>query len=52
MSLMFSKFDYTSSLTEVDHWKSYFPHICYRCSGGCGRDDALSCGGGMVHLGS
>ncbi|CAL8167861.1 unnamed protein product [Prunus armeniaca] len=44
--LMFLKFDSTSSLTEVDNWKSYFPHICYECCGGCGRDNASSDGGG------
>ncbi|CAL2234616.1 unnamed protein product [Prunus armeniaca] len=41
-SLMFSKFDSTSSLTE----------ICYRCGGGCGSDDVSSGGGGRVRLGS
>ncbi|CAL9028819.1 unnamed protein product, partial [Prunus brigantina] len=68
MLLMFSKFDSTSSLTEVtanrpivlwhdccfhlfvysyaqvDRWKSYFPYICYGCSGGCGRNGTSSGG--------
>ncbi|CAL2232601.1 unnamed protein product [Prunus armeniaca] len=52
-SLMFSKFDFTSSLTKIDRWKSYFLHICYGCGGGCGRDGASSGGGGgRVRLGS
>ncbi|CAL8160239.1 unnamed protein product [Prunus armeniaca] len=42
MSLMFSKFDSTSSLTK----------ICYGCIGGCGRDSASSGGGDKVRLGS
>ncbi|CAL8081418.1 unnamed protein product [Prunus armeniaca] len=50
--LMFFKFDSTSSLTEVDLWKSYFPQICYGCSGGCGHNGASSSGGGRVRLGS
>ncbi|PQP93018.1 patellin-3 [Prunus yedoensis var. nudiflora] len=39
-------------LEEVDRWKSYFPQICYRCGGGCGRDSASSGGGGRVRIGS
>ncbi|CAL8097630.1 unnamed protein product [Prunus armeniaca] len=52
-SLMFSKFDSTSSLTKIDRWKSYFLQICYGCSDGCGHDGASSGGGGgRVRLGS
>ncbi|CAL2258627.1 unnamed protein product [Prunus armeniaca] len=59
MPLMFSKFDSTSSLTEVaanhpivNRWKSYFSQIYYECGGGCGRDGASSGGGDKVRLGS
>ncbi|KAH0976418.1 hypothetical protein GBA52_026137 [Prunus armeniaca] len=50
--LMFFKFDFTLSLTEVDNWQSYFSQICYGCGGGRGPDGASSGGGGRVRLGS
>ncbi|CAL8121533.1 unnamed protein product [Prunus armeniaca] len=48
MPLMFFKFDFTSSLTEI---AANHLNICYRCGGGCGRDDAFSSGGGMALFG-
>lgn len=60
LTLLIFSFGSTSSLTEgscfrlfvryyakVGHWKSYFPHICYGCGGGCGRHSASSGGGSL-----